>query len=49
MFTKFNVKVYLQAQFRLKFIAVQIWYAKIVIGSFNIIYGPYHLWCRNCM
>ena len=46
MFTKFKVKVYLQAQLKLKFTAVQI-YAKIVIGSFNIIYGPYHLWCKT--
>ena len=42
MFTNFKVKVYLQAQYT----ADQI-YAKIVIGSFNIIYGPYHLWCKT--
>ena len=46
MFTKFNVKVYLQAQLRLKYAAVQI-YAKIIIGTFKIIYGPYHLWCKT--
>ena len=46
MFTKFNIKVYLQAQLRLKYTAVQF-YSKIITGSFNNIYGPYHLWCKT--